>query len=122
MQLKTCTKCGETKSLTDFYRNKSKKGGHSLQCKKCHDYAASRWQRNYSEHYKALKRKDQQQRQELSSATACNQGNPWEDWEELFIMADNGLSIFQKAVKLGRTYESVCTRRKYLRKRQKVQV
>ncbi len=33
---KTCTKCGETKPLEDFGRDKSKKSGRRSDCKMCH--------------------------------------------------------------------------------------
>lgn len=32
---KTCTKCGETKSINDFFRDKSKRDGLYSQCKAC---------------------------------------------------------------------------------------
>ena len=32
---KTCTKCGETKSLDDFHRNKDGAGGRRPDCKEC---------------------------------------------------------------------------------------
>ena len=47
---------------------------------------------------------------------AHRQGQPWEDWEHEFVMADNGLTVYQKAAKLGRTYYSVRTRLGNLRK------
>lgn len=32
---KTCTKCGETKSVSEFYRAKAKKDGYHSSCKSC---------------------------------------------------------------------------------------
>ena len=32
---KTCSKCGETKPLTDFYKDKSASDGHQSWCKRC---------------------------------------------------------------------------------------
>lgn len=32
---KTCTKCGETKPLTDFYKDKKASDGHQSWCKRC---------------------------------------------------------------------------------------
>lgn len=40
MDTKTCTKCGETKALTEFYVNKGCVGGVSSQCKACHRIAS----------------------------------------------------------------------------------
>jgi 5-methylcytosine-specific restriction endonuclease McrA len=34
-QYKTCTKCGQTKNFTEFYKCKSKKDGLSSHCKEC---------------------------------------------------------------------------------------
>lgn len=34
---KTCSKCGKTLPLTDFYRNKNCRDGHSSACKDCVD-------------------------------------------------------------------------------------
>jgi hypothetical protein len=36
MQTKTCTKCGEEKSLSDFYPHKRGKYGRYAHCKQCH--------------------------------------------------------------------------------------
>ena len=36
---------------------------------------------------------------------------PWTGEEDAFLMADNGMTVFQKAIHLGRTYAS-CTRRR----------
>ena len=35
METKVCTKCGEEKSLDDFYRNKNTKDGRMSECKTC---------------------------------------------------------------------------------------
>jgi hypothetical protein len=36
---KTCTRCGETKPVTEFYRNSANKDGYAHGCKVCHsDY------------------------------------------------------------------------------------
>lgn len=32
---KVCSKCGETKPLTDFYKDKNASDGHQLWCKRC---------------------------------------------------------------------------------------
>jgi hypothetical protein len=32
---KTCSKCGETKPLTDFYKDKKASDGHQSWCKRC---------------------------------------------------------------------------------------
>lgn len=41
--MKTCTKCGETKPTTDFYKNSKKRDGLTLWCKPCNVLAAAKW-------------------------------------------------------------------------------
>lgn len=36
IQTKKCCKCNQTKSLSDFYKAKTKKDGHRYDCKICH--------------------------------------------------------------------------------------
>ena len=35
MPVKTCNQCGAVKALTEFYKDKTKKGGYKKQCKAC---------------------------------------------------------------------------------------
>jgi hypothetical protein len=39
--IKTCTKCGEEKPLTEFHKDKSKPDGHMPSCKACRKIAAA---------------------------------------------------------------------------------
>jgi predicted GIY-YIG superfamily endonuclease len=41
--MKTCTKCGIEKPLTEFYKSKTHKGGHRSDCKICNRQKYSRW-------------------------------------------------------------------------------
>lgn len=50
---------------------------------------------------------------------AHRSGLPWEDWEDEFILSDNGLTNYQKTVKLGRSLYSLSARKTYLRKKAK---
>lgn len=52
-----------------------------------------------------------------SLEVAHRQRWPWEDWEDEFILADNGLTVYQKAVKLERSYYSIRNRRICLRRK-----
>lgn len=75
-------------------------------------------------YYEANKRQNMRQgRKRMAEANARSlelahrQGLPWEDWEEEFVLTDNGLTDYQKAVKLGRSYESVRVRKTQIRKK-----
>lgn len=35
MSTKTCTKCGQNKCITNFYKARTKKDGHEFRCKTC---------------------------------------------------------------------------------------
>lgn len=45
--VKTCSKCGEAKFLTDFHKDKTSRDGHCYHCKQC---AIARSNKYYAEH------------------------------------------------------------------------
>lgn len=161
MKAKRCSKCKETKPVSEFHRNRTAKDGLHYECKPCNKgkvqryYEANKekvaeYQRRYREankekiaetsrrRYEANReqeiersrrwresnreqenRKNRKRQREVnyrSSELAHKQKQPWEDWEEEFVMADNGLTQYQKAVKLGRSLYSVRSRLYRLRK------
>lgn len=53
--------------------------------------------------------------QELSKAlSSIPPYTPWSEEEETFLMADNGMTIYEKTIHLGRTYESCRHRHQWL--------
>lgn len=46
---KTCSKCGEEKSLDSFYRDKRWKGGPRAYCKACSNATSSKWRKKNEE-------------------------------------------------------------------------
>ena len=42
-QYKTCSKCGQTKPVNEWGRNKSKKDGLASECKACHAKSSAEW-------------------------------------------------------------------------------
>lgn len=54
---KRCTKCGETKSFSDFTKDKSKKSGYCSWCKECHSELSAKWNRLHPEKVKESLRK-----------------------------------------------------------------
>lgn len=49
---KTCTKCGETKSIEQFSKRKAAKDGHASSCKECCKVAGLIYYHKNKEHYK----------------------------------------------------------------------
>ena len=52
-----------------------------------------------------------------STLLADRKGAPYSPEEDALILDDNGMTIYQKAIELGRTYQSVRMRKQYLRAR-----
>ena len=50
-----------------------------------------------------------------SNLLASKKGAPYSPEEDALILADNGMTIYQKAIELGRTYASVKVRKQHLR-------
>lgn len=177
MKTKRCCKCKETKPVSEFYKNRSRKDGQTEECKMCikerdrryrdanreavnergrryyeknKEKIAEKGRRYYqanrekvaerSRRYRESNREEIAKKQrkyyeanreqfnrrgtkfikeanERSLELAHRQGLPWADWEDEFVMADNDLTVYQKAVKLERSYSSVASRRRGLRKK-----
>ena len=159
--MKTCTKCGETKPLDDFHRDRSCADGRRSQCRECsvkdrrryheenRDKVLERkrryheenrdkeWERNrrwreenrdknlerkrrYLEenrdYFRAAGRANESESQAMSVEMATVPlRTPWTADEDAVLMADNGMTVFQKAIHLGRTYHSCVGRRHHLR-------
>ena len=144
---KTCTKCGETKPLDDFHRDKTRAGGRRPECKECvreyrrryreenrdkvreskrRYYEEGRdkkleYQRRYYEENRDILNQGikicQVQNTRTSNLLASKKGAPYSPEEDALILADNGMTIYQKAIELGRTYASVKARKQHLRTR-----
>lgn len=72
---KPCTKCGLVKSLSEFYKNASKKYGVLPHCKKCHDVMVLAWQtknpdtyHSYQKEKKSLRTADTKAKRRASNA------------------------------------------------------
>ena len=174
---KTCTKCGETKPLDDFHRDKTKAGGRKSNCKECErerkrrfyeenrEKVLERKRRFYEENREKVLERDRRYREEnrekvlerkrryyeenrdkrleyrrryreenrdilnqgnkiyqaqntrTSNLLAYKKGAPYSPEEDALILADNGMTTYQKAIELGRTYPSVRIRKHHLRAR-----
>lgn len=150
MKTKRCSKCKETKPVSEFYKNRRTKDGLASYCQKCdrqlsrefrdgnkekiaemkrryyeankdrEDERKRRWyEANREQDRRRVRKKDKEvnaRSLELAHRHRC----PWEDWEDDFVLADNGLTEYQKAIKLGRSRASIGSRRQKLRKKKLV--
>ena len=129
---KTCTKCGETKPLDDFHRDKTGAGGRRSYCKECaREYKRRYHEENRDKRLECARRYHEENRDILnqgskirqvqntrtSNLLASKKGAPYSPEEDALILADNGMTIYQKAIELGRTYHSVKARKQHLRAR-----
>ena len=55
--MKTCTKCGETKVLGEFYPNPDSSDGLHSQCKQCHALHGQEYRKNHKEEMSEYQRK-----------------------------------------------------------------
>jgi hypothetical protein len=78
--MKRCSKCGETKPLSAFYRDRNLKDGHACYCKTCSAARHRAWrlanlerlsayQRDYCARRRAEKAEHEQQHGELVAAS-----------------------------------------------------
>jgi hypothetical protein len=108
--VKRCKKCGEVKSIDDFYRAAGMKDGHRSECKTCHQakqrqwYLANRvhaiaevkrWQQENKQHLHAYRR-DYRQRRRAEDRDAHLRrtfGITQADYETLLARQDGGCGI-----------------------------
>ena len=75
-----------------------------------------RWREENRDYRRSLNRANQSESQAMSVEMATVPlRTPWTEEEDAFLMADNGMTVFQKAIHLGRTYASCMRRRDRLR-------
>ena len=128
MKTKKCSKCKEVKAVDEFQKNKSSKDGLRSQCKVCTSERSRKYyeenreaerekNRKYHEENREAERerhrKYEKENREMTRAMATKSGRF--ALEEDLVILDETLTIYQKAVKLGRTYSSVRHRSKNLR-------
>lgn len=64
METKTCNKCGEVKSLDEFYKDKTKKDGYYYPCKMCiKQYRQSKKIKEYNKQYRQSEKYKEYQKQ-----------------------------------------------------------
>lgn len=135
MIAKTCTKCGETKPLDGFHRDARKKYGRTSQCKPCEAEYGLRHRAENRNKIAERKRRYTEENREFINAEAANRmretresarmfvtvphGTRFSPEEDACLMEDNGMTTYQKAVHLGRPFDSCEVRIRRLRKKLK---
>lgn len=66
--MKTCTKCGERKALTDFHRDARRKDGYRSRCRVCYSRYYSAWREENLEQEAAKKRRWYEENRERKAA------------------------------------------------------
>lgn len=133
--MKRCTMCGETKAEDEFCRMKASSDGRNSRCRKC----ASEAYRRYSEENPEANRERQRRHQERNPGAAreairranressqiarkyASKLGRYSLEEDLVVMRTD-MTILEIAIALGRTYSSVGSRRRDLRKKEKTNV
>jgi hypothetical protein len=91
---KVCSKCEETKSLTEFYKSKSGKNGLQAQCKECTKASSRRWlaanlDRKKETRKEWAKRNPERQREIARKAALRKYGLAVEDFHNLVRIQEN---------------------------------
>lgn len=111
--MKRCKKCGEIKSIDDFYRATGMRDGHRSECKACHKikqqawYRANRahaiaevkrWQQENKDHLHAYRREYRQRRkvEERDAYLRRTFGITQADYDDLLVRQGGGCAICSK--------------------------
>lgn len=136
---KRCSRCGETKPVDGFHRNRSQRDGLGSWCKECHRayneahrekrnacHRAYReahrekrnaYSRSYSRDRKALLGEPTMERwQEITTKHATRHREPWSEAEDAYLAASTDRMV-DDALALKRTFQSVTHRLCHLRRR-----
>lgn len=119
---KHCAKCDTTKPVSAFHRNRTTRDGLQTYCYPCMKICRRastatisicnrRYREENREYVNKLVTTHRKRYQELSAQLATvPPGTPFTPEEDALLMADNGMTVYQKATTLGRTYNA-CTGR-----------
>lgn len=125
-----CAKCREIKLLEEYPGKKGATGSREPWCGECRRMSLALYQREYREKssvklrqyyqdtrdYKlAATKKRYRETAETTRSLSTKNHTLWAQEDDDFLMADNGMNVYQKAVTLGRTYRSSISRRSELR-------
>ena len=118
--------------MDDFHRNKTGAGGRRSDCKECAREYKRRYHEENRDKVRERKHRYREENRDIinqgkkihhaqntrtSNLLASKKGAPYSPEEDALILAENGMTTYQKAIELGRTYQSVKARKQYLRAR-----
>ena len=142
--MKHCSKCGEALPLENYHRSSRSPDGVSTVCAACtaeyrrrlyeenpepsrernrryywenRDSILDRRQQYYWDNREYINRRARRvdkQKNDNTALTAARNGKPWTQAEDDILAADDGRTLFAKAILLGRTYRSCASRRSKL--------
>lgn len=118
---KKCFKCQQEKSVLEFHSDRSRGDGLNPLCKACvYEYQQGRREHTRAlarERYRANREEELERTQEnydlnqsVTAKRAVRHRKPWTDEEDAFIRSDHGLTAYQLATRLGRTYSAIHSR------------
>lgn len=130
---KHCPQCGETKPITRFYKDIHAKYGVTTYCIDCQKTRSIKYRASNPEKIRQRKNNYYQNnratltekathlaniyQQNTKQAATIPTGTPYTPIEDAFLTADNGMTVEQKALHLGRTYSSCVGRIRRLRRK-----
>lgn len=85
MKTKTCSKCGEVKSLDAFGKNKNSKDGIDWRCKQCNRDAANKYR---AENIELVREKDRARVAAMASQSKREKHKKWRDANREKVRAD----------------------------------
>lgn len=77
-----------------------------------------RYREENREYRNRMSNRNAAKRQDNTALTATRTGKPWTPAEDDILTADDGRTLFAKAILLGRTYRSCVSRRQHLARRE----
>lgn len=112
--MKKCNKCGETKALVEFFKDKGFSDGHSSICKVCKKKATYEWREKNKDVYNAgAKRwRDNNKDKEYGHEIKRRYGLTLEKYNEMLATQDYKCALCNKKhndkIKRGRLYVDHC--------------
>ena len=113
--MKKCSKCGEEKRLSQFYKDKHTKDGHRNECKSCMKEYSKDYRKNNSQTIKEYKKKHYQENSEKVKRRVTEYQKNRRKTDPLFRLKCNVRNMLNRAIKTKRTEEIIGCSYKHLK-------